>query len=47
VWLGDRTRPGLGRPAIAGFAVAVAEAPALSRFGEAPVREPAGAVAPE
>jgi drug/metabolite transporter (DMT)-like permease len=39
VWLGDRTRPGLGWMVEAGFAVAVAAALALSRFGEAP--EPA------
>ncbi|MEU0245731.1 DMT family transporter [Streptomyces sp. NPDC006235] len=37
VWLGDRTRPGLGWAAVLGFAVAVAGALALSRFGEAPV----------
>ncbi|MFE7898966.1 hypothetical protein ACFU3E_15875 [Streptomyces sp. NPDC057424] len=37
VWLGDRTRPGLAWLAILGFAVAVAGALALSRFGEAPV----------
>ncbi|MFD5948556.1 hypothetical protein ACFWAZ_20150 [Streptomyces collinus] len=37
VWLGDRTRPGLGWLAVVGFAVAVAGALALSRFGEAPV----------
>ncbi|MEV6793360.1 hypothetical protein AB0M87_15455 [Streptomyces sp. NPDC051320] len=35
VWLGDRTRGGLEWPAIAGFAVAVAGALALARFGEA------------
>ncbi|MEV8565388.1 hypothetical protein AB0436_07325 [Streptomyces sp. NPDC051322] len=35
VWLGDRTRDGLGWLAIAGFAVAVAGALALARFGEA------------
>ncbi|MFH9708156.1 hypothetical protein ACH4MW_20535 [Streptomyces luteogriseus] len=49
VWLGDRTRPGLGWLAILGFAVAVAGALALSRFGEAPaVAEEGeeGAVAP-
>jgi drug/metabolite transporter (DMT)-like permease len=39
VWLGDRTRPGLGWMVEAGFAVAVIAALALSRFGEAP--EPA------
>ncbi|WP_437023973.1 hypothetical protein [Streptomyces sp. enrichment culture] len=46
VWLGDRTRPGLGWLAIAGFAVAVAGALALSRFGEAPVAAEESAVAP-
>lgn len=35
-WLGDRTRPGWTWPAFLGFAVAVAGALALSRFGEAP-----------
>ncbi|ALO95697.1 Integral membrane protein [Streptomyces hygroscopicus subsp. limoneus] len=37
VWLGDRTREGLGWLAALGFAVAVAGALALARFGEAPV----------
>ncbi|MFF5648287.1 hypothetical protein ACFY8N_07505 [Streptomyces collinus] len=46
VWLGDRTRPGLGWLAIAGFAVAVAGALALSRFGEAPVEAEENAVMP-
>lgn len=46
VWLGDRTRPGLGWLAIAGFAVAVAGALALSRFGEAPVAAEESAVTP-
>ncbi|MFI6806740.1 hypothetical protein ACIBO6_17200 [Streptomyces luteogriseus] len=46
VWLGDRTRPGLGWLAILGFAVAVAGALALSRFGEAPVEAQESAVAP-
>ncbi|GGT86281.1 hypothetical protein GCM10010244_08700 [Streptomyces coeruleorubidus] len=46
VWLGDRTRPGLGWPAVVGFAVAVAGAPALSRFGEAPVEQAESALAP-
>ncbi|MER7476833.1 hypothetical protein ABTX60_04095 [Streptomyces sp. NPDC126510] len=46
VWLGDRTRPGLGWLAILGFAVAVAGALALSRFGEAPVEAEEHAVAP-
>ncbi|MFF5369230.1 hypothetical protein [Streptomyces sp. NPDC013187] len=45
VWLGDRTRPGLGWLAILGFAVAVAGALALSRFGEAPVAAEESAVA--
>ena len=36
VWLGDRTREDLGWLAILGFAVAVAGALALARFGEAP-----------
>jgi drug/metabolite transporter (DMT)-like permease len=39
VWLGDRTRSGLGWLAILGFAVAVAGALALARFGEAPAVE--------
>ncbi|MDF3298293.1 hypothetical protein [Streptomyces tropicalis] len=46
VWLGDRTREGLAWLAVLGFAVAVAGALALARFGEAPadvpVEEPAG-----
>ncbi|MFJ2964808.1 hypothetical protein ACIPIC_21215 [Streptomyces collinus] len=46
VWLGDRTRPGLGWLAIAGFAVAVAGALALSRFGEAPVEAEESGVMP-
>ncbi|WDV56913.1 hypothetical protein PV963_28485 [Streptomyces coeruleorubidus] len=46
VWLGDRTRPGLGWPAVLGFAVAVAGALALSRFGEAPVEHTGSALAP-
>ncbi|MBB5813350.1 drug/metabolite transporter (DMT)-like permease [Streptomyces collinus] len=46
VWLGDRTRPGLGWLAIAGFAVAVTGALALSRFGEAPVEAEESAVMP-
>ncbi|MEU1026391.1 hypothetical protein ABZ366_30830, partial [Streptomyces sp. NPDC005904] len=37
VWLGDRTREGLGWLAVLGFAVAVAGALALARFGEAGV----------
>ncbi|MFE4535077.1 hypothetical protein ACFRKB_08335 [Streptomyces scopuliridis] len=36
VWLGDRTRDGLGWLAITGFAVAVAGALTLARFGEPP-----------
>ncbi|MDJ0382834.1 hypothetical protein [Streptomyces sp. G-G2] len=41
VWLGDRTREGLGWLAVLGFAVAVAGALALGRFGEpAPAVEP-------
>ncbi len=36
VWLGDRTRDGLTWLAVLGFAVAVAAALALARFGEAP-----------
>ncbi|MGW7044519.1 hypothetical protein ACWGDT_17785 [Streptomyces avermitilis] len=39
VWLGDRTREGLTWLAVLGFAVAVAGALALARFGEAPVEE--------
>ncbi|MGY0018180.1 hypothetical protein [Streptomyces sp. cg35] len=39
VWLGDRTRSGLEWLAVLGFAVAVAGALALARFGEAPVVE--------
>ncbi|MFI2715508.1 hypothetical protein ACH5AI_04060 [Streptomyces collinus] len=46
VWLGDRTRPGLGWLAVAGFAVAMAGALALSRFGEAPVAAEESAVTP-
>ncbi|MEE1756145.1 hypothetical protein [Streptomyces sp. SP18CS02] len=36
VWLGDRTREGWAWPAVAAFAVAVAGALALARFGEPP-----------
>ncbi|QWB28231.1 MULTISPECIES: DMT family transporter [Streptomyces] len=43
IWLGDRTREGLGWLAVLGFAVAVAGALALSRFGEAPVEAEGGA----
>jgi drug/metabolite transporter (DMT)-like permease len=35
VFLGDRTRPGMGPMAVAGFSLAVACAVALARFGEA------------
>ncbi|WP_327722576.1 DMT family transporter [Streptomyces sp. NBC_00490] len=37
VWLGDRTREGLGWLAVLGFLVAVVGALGLARFGEAPV----------
>ncbi|MFE1860803.1 DMT family protein [Streptomyces anandii] len=36
IWLGDRTREGLAWLAVLGFAVAIAGALALARFGEAP-----------
>jgi drug/metabolite transporter (DMT)-like permease len=36
VWLGDRTRDGLGWMVLAGFAIAVAGTLVLARFGEAP-----------
>ncbi|MFB7113256.1 hypothetical protein [Streptomyces sp. NPDC056291] len=39
VWLGDRTHEGLAWLAVLGFAVAVAGALALARFGEAPADE--------
>ncbi|MCX5560175.1 hypothetical protein [Streptomyces sp. NBC_00038] len=42
VWLGDRTREGLGWLAVLGFVVAVVGALALARFGEAPVEVSAG-----
>ncbi|MEU2426263.1 DMT family transporter [Streptomyces sp. NPDC007851] len=42
VWLGDRTREGLEWLAVLGFAVAVAGALALGRFGEAPDTADAG-----
>jgi drug/metabolite transporter (DMT)-like permease len=52
MFLGDRTRPGLGPAAIAGFLLAVASAVMLARFGEAehaargaPRNAPAGATA--
>ncbi|MFE6177396.1 hypothetical protein [Streptomyces sp. NPDC056464] len=41
VWLGDRTREGLGWLAVLGFVVSVAGALALARFGEAPAETPA------
>ncbi|MET8170432.1 hypothetical protein ABZT34_40450 [Streptomyces sp. NPDC005329] len=47
VWLGDRTREGLGWLAVLGFAVAVAGALALARFGEAPEAAPPAGSAPE
>lgn len=40
VWLGDRTRGGLGWMVFAGFAIAVAGTLVLARFGEAPDAEP-------
>ncbi|MEV5877061.1 DMT family transporter [Streptomyces sp. NPDC052101] len=43
IWLGDRTREGLTWLAALGFAVAVAGALLLARFGEAPAEEPTGA----
>jgi drug/metabolite transporter (DMT)-like permease len=46
VWLGDRTHPGLGWLTITGFAVAVAGARALARFGEAPAVTAGGPVEP-
>lgn len=39
VWLGDRTREGFAWVAVLGFAVAVAGALALARFGEAPAEK--------
>jgi hypothetical protein len=36
VWLGDRTREGLGWMVVAGFAIAVAGTLVLARFGKAP-----------
>ncbi|MEU1407033.1 DMT family transporter [Streptomyces sp. NPDC005728] len=41
IWLGDRTKEGLAWLGVLGFAVAVAGALALARFGEAPVAEEA------
>jgi drug/metabolite transporter (DMT)-like permease len=46
VWLGDRTREGLAWLAVLGFAVAVAGALLLARFGEAPAEEGAALPAP-
>ncbi|WP_344577103.1 hypothetical protein [Streptomyces lunalinharesii] len=45
-WLGDRTRDGLAPLTVIGFALAVAGALALARFGEAPATGPADAAAP-
>lgn len=42
IWLGDRTRAGLGWVTVLGFAIAVAGALALARFGEAPEAVPDG-----
>ncbi|MBO1334885.1 hypothetical protein [Streptomyces sp. VRA16 Mangrove soil] len=42
VWLGDRTRAGLGWLAVVGFGVAVVGALLLARFGEAPEAESEG-----
>lgn len=39
VWLGDRTRYGLGWMVVVGFAIAVVGTLALARFGEAPTPE--------
>ncbi|MER5194880.1 hypothetical protein ACWD3J_21875 [Streptomyces sp. NPDC002755] len=47
VWLGDRTREGLGWLAVLGFVVAVAGALALARFGEAPEATPTAEPAPQ
>ncbi|GAB2861063.1 hypothetical protein GCM10027074_30260 [Streptomyces deserti] len=46
VWLGDRTRPGLGWVAVLGFAVAVVGSLALARFGEAPAEPHGGSARP-
>ncbi|MFE3583309.1 DMT family transporter [Streptomyces vinaceus] len=46
VWLGDRTREGLAWLAVLGFAVAVAGALALARFGEPPQTAPPAAPGP-
>ncbi|MFI9648528.1 hypothetical protein ACIHAA_19785 [Streptomyces sp. NPDC052040] len=46
VWLGDRTREGLTWLAVLGFAVAVAGALLLARFGEAPAAETPAAKEP-
>ncbi|MGI5402425.1 hypothetical protein ACQEVG_23865 [Streptomyces sp. CA-135486] len=42
VWLGDRTREGLAWLAVTGFAVAVAGALTLARFGEPPAASEVG-----
>ncbi|MFJ5706219.1 hypothetical protein [Streptomyces sp. NPDC093105] len=47
VWLGDRTREGLGWLAVTGFAVAVAASLTLARFGEPPAAAPAVPAPPE
>ncbi|MFF3647867.1 hypothetical protein ACFYXV_04330 [Streptomyces sp. NPDC002181] len=47
VWLGDRTREGLTWLAVLGFAVAVAGALALARFGEPPETETETETEPE
>lgn len=47
VWLGDRTRSGLGWMVFAGFTIAVAGTLVLARFGEAPEAEPAKALSPQ
>ncbi|MBT2402365.1 MULTISPECIES: hypothetical protein [unclassified Streptomyces] len=46
-WLGDRTREGLTWLALTGFAVSVAGALALARFGEPPAPAPAPADGPQ
>ncbi|MFD7444773.1 hypothetical protein [Streptomyces sp. NPDC059909] len=47
VWLGDRTREGLAWLAITGFAISVAGALALARFGELPAPAAAGPARPD
>ncbi|WP_328947102.1 hypothetical protein OG259_16560 [Streptomyces sp. NBC_00250] len=44
VWLGDRTREGLGWLAVTGFAIAVAGSLTLARFGEPPEVDETGRV---